>query len=38
MKIIPGWHFWNPRSGAIGGLIFGALIVFIAWILIALAA
>lgn len=23
--VVPWWHFWNPHSGAIGGLITGAL-------------
>lgn len=24
---VPFWRFWNPRSGALGGLIFGLVLV-----------
>jgi hypothetical protein len=23
---IPWWHFWNPQSGIIGGIIFGLVL------------
>lgn len=26
------WHFWNPQSGAIGGLI-GGLVIWSVWVL-----
>jgi hypothetical protein len=26
-QLPPLWHFWNPRSGIVGGLIGGALVL-----------
>lgn len=29
MKQVKWWHFWNPGSGVIGGVITGLLIIFL---------
>lgn len=27
----PWYHFWDPRSGCIGGLILGAISIILVW-------
>jgi len=30
-KDCPCWHFWNPLSGLIGGLIFAVILNVLVW-------
>lgn len=32
MNEVKWWQFWHPGSGAIGGLIMGALVIFLFWL------